>query len=45
MSMSDHLDHLGSILYHSKALEIPYFSNQELVLNFFLPFLTADQLY
>ena len=35
MSMNDPLNHLGSILYHSKSLEVPYFSKQYLDRDFF----------
>ena len=35
MSMSDPLNHLGSILYHSEPLEVPYSPNQFLGLDFF----------
>ena len=37
--MSDLLNHLGSIWYHSEPLEVPYFSNQFLGLDFFCRFL------
>ena len=37
--MSDPLNSLGSILYHSEPMEIPYFPNQYLVMNFFCDFL------
>ena len=38
-------DHLGSVWYHSEPSESPYFPNQQLVRNYFLPFLTANRLY
>ena len=42
MNTSDPLHHLGSILYHSGPLEVPYFPNQFLGMDFFLqPFHTA----
>ena len=31
--------HLGLILYHSEPSNVPYFPNQELVMNFFCRFL------
>ena len=34
MSMSDPLNHLGSIWYHSKHLEVPYSPNQFIVVRF-----------
>ena len=34
MSMSDPLNHLGSICYHSKHLEVPYSPNQFIVVRF-----------
>ena len=37
--MSDPLNHLGSIWYHSEPLEVPYFPNQFLGLDFFCRFL------
>ena len=39
MSMSDPLNNLGSILYHSKSLEVPYSSKQYLDRDFFCHFL------
>ena len=39
MSMSDPLNHLGSIWYHSEALEVLYCPNQFLGLDFFCSFL------
>ena len=44
MSMSDPLNHLESIWYHSKPLEVPYSLDQFLGFDFFLPFLKANQL-
>ena len=35
MSMSDTLNHLGSIKYHSEPSGVLYFPNQFLALNFF----------
>ena len=37
--MSDPLNHLGSLLYHSEPLEVPYSLNQFLGLDFFCRFL------
>ena len=37
--------HLGPIWYHSEPSEVPYFLNQFLGRDFFLPFLTANWLY
>ena len=39
MSMSDPLNHLRSIWYHSKPLEVPYSPNQFLGWDFFCHFL------
>ena len=39
MSLSDPLDHLGSIWYHSEPLEVPYSPNQFLGWDFFCRFL------
>ena len=38
-STSDSPDHPGSILYHSESSEVSYYTNQELVRNFFCCFL------
>ena len=38
MSMSDPLNHLGSILYHSVPQEVPYSPNQYLDRDFFATF-------
>ena len=34
--MGDPIDHLGLIWYHSEPLEVPYFPNQFLGLDFFV---------
>ena len=39
LSMSDPLNHLGSIWYYSKPLKVPYSPNQSLGWDFFYPFL------
>ena len=41
MSMSDPLNHFGSIWYHSEPSDVPYSPYQFLTLDFFLPLLTA----
>jgi hypothetical protein len=42
MSMSDPLDHLGSIWYHSEPSDVPYSANQFLGWDFFCHFLQQD---
>ena len=42
--LSDPLNHLRSIWYHSEPSGVPYSPNQFLALDFFLSFLTARQL-
>ena len=44
MNMTDPLNHLGSIWYHSETLEVSSFQNHFLGLDPFLPFLTANWL-
>ena len=40
--MSDPLNHLGSIWYHSEPSDVPYFPNQFLALDVFCHFLQQD---